>query len=549
MTFNDSFKRRNPETASPPLPNPDKSYRQEQDPSLDTDQGFMPEPELGDESDLQAIQRLSRLSPLEYDRIRKSEAKRLNIRITILDAAVKANSNTKKQTQRLPFDEIQPHLEAISPVLLLDDIKSIFTTYMVMDENEAVFATLWVCMTWFIDAIDTAPLAIVNAPEKSCGKTLLLELFSRLSYRPLPASNATVSALFRAVELWKPTILIDESDTFFLKYPELHGLVNAGYLKGGYVLRCEAIGDTYEPKKFSVYSAKALAGIKLEKHLPDTTMSRGIVFNLRRKLSSEKISRLRHADPAVFKVLAEKLARFGCDYTDQLKVSRPLLSDKLTDREQDNWEPLLAIALLAGDDWFKKATIAAIKLSDLSKERVATTSNELLSDIENVFIDKEITRISTVNLINALCEDDEAPWSTYNKGKPIAPRQLVNQLKFYGIKPRQIDINFVQARGFDLSDLKNTFLRYLASHRPDLSVISVRNGNKTSNDGASGDTDSLTHDTCYVTDSEMSMTDNVTHDTYKSHVSPLQASNAADSDTMTHKNSAGEEIKFITERF
>jgi putative DNA primase/helicase len=42
----------------------------------------------------------------------------------------------------------------------------------------------------------------------------LLELMGRMSARPLPVSNATTAALFRSMELWKPTMLIDEVDTF-----------------------------------------------------------------------------------------------------------------------------------------------------------------------------------------------------------------------------------------------------------------------------------------------------------------------------------------------
>jgi putative DNA primase/helicase len=62
---------------------------------------------------------------------------------------------------------------------------------------------------------------------------------------------------------------------------------------------------------FSVYGAKSIAGIALEKHLPDATMSRGIVFNMRRKLPGELVRRLRHADGKIFERLASQLVRFG----------------------------------------------------------------------------------------------------------------------------------------------------------------------------------------------------------------------------------------------
>lgn len=311
--------------------------------------------------------------------------------------------------------------------------------------------------------VEVAPLAIINAPEKSCGKTQLLTVIGRMAYRPLPASNASASALFRAVELWKPTILIDEADTFFRDNTELHGMVNAGYLRDGYVLRSEAIGDTFEPRMFSVFSAKALAGIALEKHLPDATMSRGIVLNLRRKLSHESVSRLRHADRDLFSVMAEKLARFAADYSQQVRQARPLLPDALSDRDQDNWEPLLAIASCAGDEWIGRATAAALKLSGAC-EKTVSTGNELLQDIQHVFESKKADKISTADLIEALCADDECAWATYNRGKPLAPRQLAKQLSGYGIASKNIKRGSYEVyKGFELSQFSDAFVRYLST--------------------------------------------------------------------------------------
>lgn len=160
---------------------------------------------------------------------------------------------------------------------------------------------VWVAQTWFIDYVEVAPLAIINAPEKACGKSQLLDVMGRMSARPLPVANVTPAAVFRSVELWSPTLLIDEADTFFRAKDELKGLINAGHTRANaFVLR--TVGDNHEPKKFSVWGAKALAGISLEKHLSDPTMSRAILFNLRRKLPHETVQRLRHAKTGLFEV-------------------------------------------------------------------------------------------------------------------------------------------------------------------------------------------------------------------------------------------------------
>lgn len=413
------------------------------------------------ETDDAKIKQLAALSLLEYERVRVDVAKQLECRPAILDALVKV-TRKEKNVDKLPFNEVEPCFEEIKPSQLLNEVSETIKRFIVLDDEEADAATLWIAYSWFIDVAEIAPLAIVNAPEKSCGKTQLLTVLGRMCYRPLPASNATLSALFRAVELWRPTILIDEADTFFRENYELHGMVNAGYLRDGYVLRSEATGDTFEPRMFSVFSPKALAGIALEKHLPDATMSRGIVFNLRRKLSNESVQRLRHANKNLFTSITRKLARFAQDYSESVRLARPTLPDALNDRQQDNWDGLFAIAACAGDEWVKRATEAALKLS--ISDKAISTGNELLSDIQTILKTKSINKISTADLIDELCHDSEAPWSTYNKGRPISGRQLARQLKPYGIFSKDIKFSYGNTlKGFSAEMFEDAFNRYIAT--------------------------------------------------------------------------------------
>ena len=424
----------------------------------------------------ETIQWLASLKPHEYDRVRKEWAATLEMRAATLDELVKTAHSDGSKAERLPFDEIEPHPGPIDPAQLLDEVSATIRQFIVLDDHQADAAALWVVLTHFIDVVEVAPLLIVNAPEKSCGKTQLLTVMGYMAYRPLPASNASASALFRAVELWKPTILIDEADTFFRDNAELQGMVNAGYLRDGYVLRSEAVGDSFEPRMFSVFSAKALAGIALERHLPDATMSRGIVLNLRRKLPDESVSRLRHADRDLFSIIAEKLARFALDYSQQVRLARPVLPNELSDRDQDNWDGLLVIAGCAGDEWLSRATKAALKLSGAG-EKTVSTGNELLADIQHVFERKRVDKINFTDLIQALCDDEEAGWATYNRGKPITPRQVSKRLKEYGIssKPTRFGYDGVQ-KGFDADQFSDAFARYLKNTDFPVTQLQPNNG-------------------------------------------------------------------------
>ncbi len=417
------------------------------------------------DSDAKRIANLAALKPLDYDRLRREEAKALGVQVKTLDDLVKAARNEHSDTPLLPFTEVDSHSDPVVPAEVLDEVSEIICRYIVLDQVQAHAAALWVASTYLTDVAEIAPILIINAPEKECAKTLLQTVLGRMAYRPLPAANASLSALFRAVELWKPTLLIDEADTFFRDNPELHGLVNAGYKRGGSVLRSEAAADSFEPRVFSVYCAKSIAGIALEKHLPDSTMSRGIVLNLRRKLPHEAVLRLRHADNGMFELVAAKLTRFAEDYSQQARLARPPLPDELNDRAQDNWEPLLAIAECAGPDWLKRATAAALKLSNTSDQAVST-GNQLLADIQAVFAGRLATqgpKISTVELIEALAEDAERPWATYNHGKQLSPRQLAKQLTIYGIGSKTVRLDTGKTpKGYEFSQFEDAFARYLA---------------------------------------------------------------------------------------
>jgi len=237
---------------------------------------------------------------------------------TASSAPVTSQQNNYGESSSLPFPEVVPFPTPVDPALLLNEITAAIRLFIVMTPEQVDAAALWGAFTWFTDVVEVAPLAVINAPEKACGKSLLLDVIGRMSARPLAASNVSTAALFRSMEQWNPTMLIDEADTFIYKNDEIKGLINAGHTRSGaFVVR--VVGDNHEVKSFTVWSAKAMAGISLEKHLPDPTLSRGIVFNLRRKLPDESVERLRHAEAGLFEGIASKLARFSDDYAKQVQ--------------------------------------------------------------------------------------------------------------------------------------------------------------------------------------------------------------------------------------
>ena len=358
------------------------------------------------------------------------------------------------------FEEVEPWPDVVILGDLLKALIGQVKQHIVVTNEQALAVALWIIMTWVTDYVEILPLLIINAPERACGKSQLLDVVGLTTARSISVSNISQASMFRIIDKCQPTLLIDEADTFIRDKPELMGLINAGHSRNSaYVIR--SVGDAHEPKKFPVWGAKALAGIALDRQLKDATLSRGIVINMRRKLPGEKVNRLRHANKQMFAEIKRKCARFASDYGQKIAEARPELPEALNDRQQDNWEILLAIAACAGSNWLEQATQAALALS-VSNESIST-SVELLMAIREIFARKNVVKLTTNELISVLCDDEEGPWASYNRGKEITARQLGSELGKFQIKSRTTKFQGKSLKGYFLEDFTDAFARYLPS--------------------------------------------------------------------------------------
>lgn len=414
-----------------------------------------------------AVKRLAAMKKLDYVQVRKATAKQYDIPVGMLDDLMREAQQESESNSDDMFVEPEPWPEPVNGSELLSEIDRTIRRFIVCEPETAQAASLWIVMTWLMDVVKVAPLAVITAPEKRCGKTQLLDLIGKMSYRPMFASSITPAALFRSVEMWQPTLLIDEADAFLKDNEEMRGLLNAGHTRtSAYTIR--TVGDDHTPKKFNVWGAKAISGIG---HLSDTLMDRAVVLELRRKLDCEHVDRIRHAEPGLFEILCRKICRFAEDNRETIRNARPALPEELNDRAQDNWEPLLSIADMAGGNWPDIARIAALKISR-GNQISQSIGAELLSDIKEIFDEKNVSKLFTSDLIAALCEDSEKPWDTYNRGKSIAPRQLSNRLKEYGIKSKDIRIGHENKKGFEKVQFADAFKRYIHT-QPEPPVLST----------------------------------------------------------------------------
>ena len=117
--------------------------------------------------------------------------------------------------------------------------------------------------------------------------------------------------------------------------------------------------------------------------LPDTTLSRSIIIEMRRKKAGEKVTHFRSIDDAGLAELRQRALRWANDNGAALKDAEPDMPPGFDNRLGDNWQLLLAIADFAGGEWPTRARKAAIKLSKVAD--AASTGARLLADIKAIF--------------------------------------------------------------------------------------------------------------------------------------------------------------------
>jgi putative DNA primase/helicase len=411
--------------------------------------------ELADDERAEArIAELAQLPRLKYEVIREAEAKALKIRVSALDSMVEAARPGEYDEEGAdPFEAVEPWPEPVDGAALLEVLQSTVERFCVLPEHSAPLMAAWVLHAWAHDASDISPVLAFVSPEKRCGKTTALSVIGALAPRAMHAVNISTAVLFRVVEKFAPTVLIDEADTFLEANDELRGVLNGGHNRlSAYVWR--TVGDDHEPRRFNVWSPKCIAMIG---KLPDTLEDRALVVRLRRKQEGETVERFRADRLHEFLHLRRKAARWVEDNALRLRDVDPSVPETLNDRAQDNARAICAIADAAGGKWPEVIRSALVGAAAQDDDEPQSAGVLLLRDIAEVFEKRASLRIGSTELCTALCELEESPWSEWRGGRPISTRGIAKLLKPFGVKPAQ-DRHGSCYRPTDFADAFNRYL-------------------------------------------------------------------------------------------
>lgn len=419
----------------------------------------------GNGADGEILAELAALSPLEYDRRREAAAESLGVRVTTLDGEVaRLRIDPEASKDAAPFMglwRVEPWPDPVATGELLDAIAGTVGRYIVLGDAAIDAVTLWCLHAWAHDAARVSPLLAITSPEKRCGKTRLLGVLRMLTPRPLPAANITAAALFRAVERWRPTLLVDEADTFLDERDELRGLLNSGHTRDT-AAAIRVVGDDHEPRMFSTWAPKAIALIG---RLHDTLADRSIPIEMRRRLPGETVERLREDAADRYFETRRRAARWAADSLDALRHADPEIPPGLHDRAADSWGPLLAIADAAGGAWPARARRAAVELSGDDGCDETSVRVLLLGDLRDLFLELG-ERITSAAIVERLVAMEERPWPEWHRGRPMTPRQVARLLAPFGVGPKAIRLpSEGVGKGYIMADFEEVFARYLPSDR------------------------------------------------------------------------------------
>jgi len=384
--------------------------------------------------------------------------------ITALSKHLKIKTNTiQKDLQTFLqensniVEDLKPYQGEVNGAEIANEVEDILHEYIYLEKEEQYTAiTLWIFLTYCFEKFNILPILLITSPVMRCGKTTSLMILEALTHKSLVASNISPSATYRAIEEFKPTLLIDEADKQFAINPELQNIVNAGHTKRtAYVVRSASKEKNFEPERFNVFCPKVVAMIGRPIY---TWIDRSIEIKMERKpkdICKQKI-------PFNFYEAKQTLRQKLLKWASGLNVPEVLDSDfgLVNERAQDNWQPLIYISQNLSNEWLQKAKEAMFALEGAEEVEDNDLKTELLRDIQKCFKEKG-NKISSADLVDFLTNLSEKPWCEINRGKPITQAKLAKFLKEFCIKPKLLRTENGPCRGYELNQFEKVFNSYI----------------------------------------------------------------------------------------
>jgi hypothetical protein len=287
---------------------------------------------------------------------------------------------------------------------LLGEIKGFIHRYVDLSPRFEMIAAYYVLLTWVYDSFNELPYLRVRGDPGS-GKTRFLLTIGSLCYKPIFASGAsTVSPIFRMLDAFRGTLVIDESD--FRQSDERAEVVkifNNGNARGFPVLRTEQTNKgEFNPHAYWVYGPKiiatrgpfqdrALESRCLTEEMGHQGLREDVPINLSEAYKEEALH------------LRNKLLLFRFRNLGRHAATEELVDRTIEPRLNQIFVPLLSII---GDASIRAElrTLARRYHRDLIADRSMDTEAQVLEIIRNLASSSYGTKLTITDITNAFAE-------------------------------------------------------------------------------------------------------------------------------------------------
>jgi len=232
---------------------------------------------------------------------------------TIEECVIKENKRYTPK-QNLPIKILDSNI--LNRSLKMDiarlaiEINTFIKNYLEMPlDSDYLILTMWVFHTYLIEKFNTTPILYFYG-VKETGKSRAGEVLSELAFRAQRLTSLTEATLFRSVELFKPTLIIDEIKLMGKGGNQgLADLIKTTYKRGLKVSRINL--NKYGEDQIEYYDTFTPLVICTTESIPDIIESRCILF-IMQKNSNPQIER--KIDIKWANDLRERLTVFRANY-------------------------------------------------------------------------------------------------------------------------------------------------------------------------------------------------------------------------------------------
>jgi Protein of unknown function (DUF3631) len=356
----------------------------------------------------------------------------------------------------------------------LTRLEDFFRAYLNLPDGLHLVLALWTLATYCPNAFDCFPYLSVSSPQKRCGKSRLMELLAFVVQRPLLTVAVSPAALYRTLQHGIHCLLVDEAES--LGNPQqnvtIREILNSGFRKGSYVVRCESVTRSkktkakgretsrqFIPTQLPVYGPKAIALIGRPQ---GTIADRCIEVAMQRNGSGLARFRHRQVSEAGKDLSAEcaSWAEFFADDVRDFYDGNDL--DFLQDREAELWNCLWATCNISDAARLPELKTTALRLSGAKMEGDDDHAILLLRELLSLFFDLGGDGLHTETIVIYLNASKAGSWSRWNKGKGLDGVSLAKVLKGFGITPRDIRIGSSVRKGYLVGEIMAACDRYNA---------------------------------------------------------------------------------------